>query len=87
MIALFTSNGCPTCRKVIRDIPDSWASQIIVLRVEFDEELKYYRVYNKDKPLDGRAPVESVPTLWFSDTGEAYQGYTKIMDRLRNVDR
>lgn len=87
MIALFTSNGCPTCRKVIRDIPDSWASQIIVLRVEFDEELKYYRVYNKDKPLDGRAPVESVPTLWFSDTGEVYQGYTKIMDRLKDVDR
>ena len=87
MIPLFTSNGCPTCRKVIRDIPDSWASQIIVLRVEFDEELKYYRVYNKDKPLDGRAPVESVPTLWFSETGEAYQGYTKIMDRLRDVNR
>jgi len=85
MIALFTSNGCPTCRKVIRDIPAIWASQIIVLRVEFDEELKYYRVYDGDKPLKGRAPVATVPSLWFSDLGEIHQGYTNIMNRLSNV--
>lgn len=84
MIALFTSEGCSTCRKVIRDIPDSWASQIIMLRVEFDEQLRYYRVYDKGKPLEGRVPVETVPTLWFSETNEAFQGYTKIMDRLKN---
>jgi hypothetical protein len=87
MIALFTSSGCATCRKIIRDIPDSWAGQIIVLRVEFDEKAKHYRIYDGDKPLEGRAPVENVPTLWFSDSKEAYQGYTQIMNRLSNVNR
>ena len=87
MIALFTSNGCVTCRKIIRDIPDSWAGQIIVLRVEFDEKARHYRVYDGDKPLEGRAPVEAVPTLWFSDSSETYQGYIDIMNRLLDVDR
>ena len=87
MIALFTSNGCPSCRKIIRDIPDSWAGQIIVLRVEFDNEASHPKVYDGDKPLEGRAPVETVPTLWFSETSEAYQGYTQIMDRLSDVNR
>lgn len=86
MIALFTSNGCSTCKKVIRDIPDIWASQIIVLRVEFDSELKYYRVYDGDKPLKGKAPVDTVPSLWFSETGELYRGYNRIINRLNNVD-
>lgn len=87
MIALFTSSGCPTCRKVIRDIPDTWAGQIIVLRVEFDEELGYYRIYDGDKPLEGKAPVDSVPTLWFSETREIHSGYSDIVERLSNVDR
>ena len=87
MFALFTSNGCSTCRRIIRDIPNSWASQISVLRVEFDEELEYYRVYEKDEPLEGRAPVNSVPVLWISDTKEIYSGYTEIMDRLSDVKR
>lgn len=85
MFALFTSDGCSTCRRIIRDIPDSWASQIVVLRVEFDEELNYYRIYENGKPLKGRAPVSTVPVLWISDTKEVHQGYTKIMDRLSNV--
>lgn len=87
MIGLFTSNGCPTCRKVIRDIPDSWAGQIIVLRVEFDEEAKHYRVYDGDKPLEGRAPVTNVPTLCFFEEGEVYSGYRKIMERLKDGSR
>jgi hypothetical protein len=87
MIGLFVSNGCSTCKKIIRDIPDSWAGQIMVLRVEFDEEARYYRVYNGDKPLEGKAPINTVPTLWFSEENKTYQGYSKIMNRLVNVDR
>ena len=87
MIALFTSNGCSTCKHVIRDIPDSWASQIVVLRVEFDREAKHFRVYDGDKPLKGRAPVHDVPTLCFFDTGEVYAGYQKIIERLNNGNR
>jgi len=82
MIALFTSNGCPTCRKVIRDIPPDWASQILVLRVEFNERERCYKVYDGDKELPGKAPVESVPTLCFFKTKEVYSGYQQIIERL-----
>lgn len=87
MIALFTSNGCVTCRKVIKDVPDTWTGQIIVLRVEFDERARHYRVYDGDTPLEGKAPVDTVPTLWFSETNEAYQGYYQIMNRLSDVNK
>ena len=87
MIGLFISNGCVTCKSVVRDLPEPWASQVLVLQVEFDEEAKHYRVYNKGEPTGGVAPIDTVPTMWFSDTGEAYQGYTKIMNRLTDVSR
>lgn len=87
MIFLFTSRGCSTCKKVIRDIPDNWASQIVVLRVEFSEEDKYYKVYDGERPLEGKAPVDTVPTLWLPKTKEAYKGYSEIINRLSNVSR
>ena len=87
MIFLFTSKSCSTCKKVIRDIPSSWTSQIMVLRVEFSEADKYYKVYDGDNPLEGKAPVDAVPTLWLPETKEAYKGYSEIMTRLSNVSR
>lgn len=86
MIILFTSQGCSTCRNVIRDIPDSWASQIIVLRVEFDKEAGYYRVYDNDNNAVGnRAPVDAVPALcFFGEEPEAHAGYARIISRLKN---
>jgi len=87
MIALFTSDGCPSCVKIIRDIPDSWTGQIIVLRVEFDQKAKCYRVYDGEKLLEGSAPVSTVPTLCFFETNEVYSGYYKIMQRLTDGSR
>jgi len=87
MIGLFVSDDCPSCRHIIHDIPESWASQVTVLRVEFDQETGYYRVSDGDKLLEGRAPINTVPTLWISDTKEIYSGYSKIMNRLEDVNR
>ena len=87
MIALFISEGCSGCANVIKDIPDSWASQIKVLHVKFDVKAKHYRVYDNGKALKGRAPISTVPTLCFFETSKIYAGYSEIMERLTDGNR
>lgn len=84
MIILFTSEGCSTCKKTIRDIPSDWGD-ILVLDVKFDEEERCYRVYKDDIPLGDKAPIDAVPTLCMFETREVYSGYKDIIERLTDV--
>jgi len=87
MICLFISDGCSSCKELIKDIPVEWASQIITLHVEFDRESKKYRIYKDGKTVGNESPVQTVPTLCFFESKEVYSGYSEIIERLKNDSR
>ena len=84
MIGLFVSAGCYSCRKIIEDMPENWRDQITILNVKFDINKKCYWVYKDGKRVGEKAPVNAIPTMYFSDTEEVYSGYKDIMNRLTN---
>lgn len=87
MIILFISEGCSSCRELIKDIPEEWNQKIEILNVEYDQNEKKYKVYKNGIELDGESPVVSIPALCFFDTQEVYSGYSEIMERLTNGSR
>jgi len=87
MICLFISEGCSSCRELLKEMPKEWASQITMLNVEFDKEKRTYRAYQDGKAIGEKSPVESVPTLCFFETEEVYSGYSDIIERLRDGSR
>jgi len=84
MICLFVSKGCSSCRKLIKDIPSEWASEIAILNVEYDRLQKKYYAYKDGIKIGEESPVLTVPTLCVFDTEEIYTGYSDIIRKLEN---
>ena len=87
MMYLFSSEGCPACIQIHREIEQGslkdWASHVIFVDIRYCQEERCRKAYIGDKDT-GTPPVEAVPALYVSDSEQIIYGYQNIKDRLAN---
>ena len=88
MIYIFSSDGCPACHQIHRDIKEGpnkdWASHVIFVDIRYCKEEHCSKAYIDGVETEGRAPVDAVPAFYDPDTDQVIYGYQNIKDRLAN---
>jgi len=90
MYYLFSSDGCPACHQLHRDISEGtckdWASHVTLVEIRYDKQDQCNKAYIDGKDT-GKPPVDVVPAFYDAETENIIYGYQNIKDRLADGNK